>query len=278
MLLIIGYVIILLASVGTYALHGSLAALWVPAEYVAIFGLMIGGFVAGNGMPAIKATIAALPTVFKGSSLQQGASTWTCWRCCTRSCQGAQGRPDVDRDRHRESRRSPIFAKYPKFARPPCGRVPDRLPAHDGGRQPERLRDRKPDGRRNRNPPPEAHVPVHCVSKVADGVPAFGIVVAVMGVVNVMGSVGAAAGGAGQDDRRRAGRHLPRHPAFLRLRRADRRQLEQKMEEGGKIYQCMKVVLLASMNGYAPQVAVEFGRKVLYSPDRPSFKLSSKTK
>jgi len=49
-------------------------------------------------------------------------------------------------------------------------------------------------------------------------------------------------------------------------------QLEQKMQEGGKIYECMKVVLLASMNGYAPQVAIEFGRKVLYSPDRPSFK------
>ena len=29
--------------------------------------------------------------------------------------------------------------------------------------------------------------------------------------------------------------------------------------------------LLASMQGYAPQVAVEFGRKVLYSGDRPTF-------
>jgi len=48
-------------------------------------------------------------------------------------------------------------------------------------------------------------------------------------------------------------------------------QIEQKVEEGGKIYQVMKVVLLASMNGYAPQVAVEFGRKVLYSTDRPTF-------
>ncbi len=37
----------------------------------------------------------------------------------------------------------------------------------------------------------EAHVPVHAVSKLADATPAFGIVVAVMGVVNVMGSVGA---------------------------------------------------------------------------------------
>ena len=33
----------------------------------------------------------------------------------------------------------------------------------------------------------------------------------------------------------------------------------------------MKAVLLASMNGYAPQIAVEFGRKVLFSTDRPSF-------
>ncbi|WP_423781973.1 motility-associated protein, partial [Escherichia coli] len=51
--LIIGYVIILAASLGTYAVHGSLAALWVPMEYIAIIGLMIGGFVAGNGPKAI---------------------------------------------------------------------------------------------------------------------------------------------------------------------------------------------------------------------------------
>lgn len=35
--------------------------------------------------------------------------------------------------------------------------------------------------------------------------------------------------------------------------------------------QCIKVTLLASLNGYSPQVAVEFGRKVLYSTERPSF-------
>ena len=48
-------------------------------------------------------------------------------------------------------------------------------------------------------------------------------------------------------------------------------QLEQRVEEEGKIFQVIKTVLLASMNGYAPQVAVEFGRKVLYSGDRPRF-------
>ena len=35
--------------------------------------------------------------------------------------------------------------------------------------------------------------------------------------------------------------------------------------------QCIKVTLLASLNGYAPAIAIEFGRKVLYSTERPSF-------
>ncbi|MFY7855952.1 MAG: flagellar motor stator protein MotA, partial [Rubrivivax sp.] len=39
----------------------------------------------------------------------------------------------------------------------------------------------------------------------------------------------------------------------------------------GKELQCIKTTLLASMQGYAPQVAIEFGRKVLYSTARPTF-------
>ena len=46
---------------------------------------------------------------------------------------------------------------------------------------------------------------------------------------------------------------------------------EQKNDEESKELQCIKTTLLASMQGYAPQVAVEFGRKVLYSSHRPSF-------
>ncbi|HNG37851.1 MAG TPA: flagellar motor stator protein MotA, partial [Accumulibacter sp.] len=45
-----------------------------------------------------------------------------------------------------------------------------------------------------------------------------------------------------------------------------------KAQEGSKIYQVIKVVLLASMSGYAPQVAVEFGRKTLVAGMRPTFR------
>ena len=41
--------------------------------------------------------------------------------------------------------------------------------------------------------------------------------------------------------------------------------------EDGKQFECVKVTLLASLNGYAPALAVEFGRKVLYSTERPTF-------
>jgi chemotaxis protein MotA len=93
MLLLVGYVIILAASVGTYAVHGSLGALWVPMEYLAIVGLTIGGFIAGNGTKAIKATLGALPSVLKGSKLNKAHYMellamlfiiWSCWPCSSK--------------------------------------------------------------------------------------------------------------------------------------------------------------------------------------------------
>jgi chemotaxis protein MotA len=47
--------------------------------------------------------------------------------------------------------------------------------------------------------------------------------------------------------------------------------LEQKLSESTKMLECVKVTLLASLNGYSPALAVEFGRKVLFTTERPSF-------
>ena len=101
--------------------------------------------------------------------------------------------------------------------------------------------------------------------------PAFGIVAAVMGVVHTMASVG-----------------LP--PAELGVLIAQAlvgtfigillaygfiaplaSLLRRKHHETAKMYQCVKVTLLASLNGYAPALAVEFGRKVISATERPSF-------
>ncbi|MCB1900147.1 flagellar motor stator protein MotA [Cognatazoarcus halotolerans] len=272
MFLIIGYVLILAASLGTYAVHGSLGALWVPTEYIAIVGLMIGGFVAGNGIKAIKATVGALPGVFKGSAYTKAFyMDLLAMMFELLSKVRKEGLMSIEGDvENPES--SPIISKYPAFLADhhAVEFLTDYLRMMVGGNlnafELENLMDIEIETHHG-----EAHVPVHVVSKVSDSVPAFGIVVAVMGVVNVMGSVGEPPAVLGK----MIGGALV--GTFLGILISYgfvapiAGQLEQKMEEGGKIYQCMKVVLLASMNGYAPQVAIEFGRKVLNSTERPTF-------
>ena len=46
---------------------------------------------------------------------------------------------------------------------------------------------------------------------------------------------------------------------------------ERQAKEAEKMLQCIRVTLLASLHGYAPQLAVEFGRKALHTAERPSF-------
>jgi chemotaxis protein MotA len=117
----------------------------------------------------------------------------------------------------------------------------------------------------------EGHVPAHCIAKLGDGLPAFGIVAAVMGVVHTMESLDLPPTELGI---------LIGHAlvgTFLGILLAYgfvgplSGLLEQKLEEGTKMFQTVKVTLLASLNGYAPAIAVEFGRKVLYSTERPGF-------
>ena len=110
------------------------------------------------------------------------------------------------------------------------------------------------------------------MAKVADALPAFGIVAAVMGVVHTMESVGIPPAELGKlIAAALVGTFLGILLAYGFIGPLAT-VLEQKAAESTKMYQCMKVTLLASMSGYAPQVAIEFGRKVLYSTERPSFK------
>ena len=180
--------------------------------------------------------------------------------------------------RHRGRRtRAPLFSKYPTVAaRPSRHRVHHRLPAPDGRRQPERVRDREPDGQRDRDPPPRRRGARRRRSpRVGDALPAFGIVAAVMGVVHTMELGRPAAGRCSACMiAHGAGRHVPRHPAGVRLRRAARRRCSSRsVDERPRMLavhqgrRCSR-----ACNGYAPPVAVEFGRKVLYSTERPTLR------
>ena len=273
MFLIVGYVIILASSLGTYAVHGSLLALWVPMEYIAIIGLTVGGFVAGNDIKIIKATVAAVPGVFKGSPYNKNYYIDTLALLFEILAKvRKEGLMSIEGDIENPDS-SPVFSKYPAIVSDHhvLEFMTDYLRMMVGGNlntvEIESLMDVELETHHH-----EAAEPAHVVQKVGDATPAFGIVVAVMGVVNVMGSVGEPPAVLGK----MIGGALV--GTFLGILISYgfvapvASLLEQKAHQSATIYKTIKMVLLASMSGYAPQVAIEFGRKTLGGHERPSFK------
>ena len=273
MLVIIGYLVVVLSVFGGFALAGGhLAALFQPLELLMIGGAAVGAFFVGNNGKAIKATLKALPSVFKGSkytkSLYMELMTLL-FEILTKVRK--EGLMSIEGDIE-SPEESAIFAKYPTVLADhhTIEFMTDYLRLMVSGNmdafQIENLMDNEIETHHA-----EGEVPVHCVAKIGDGLPAFGIVAAVMGVVHTMESVGLPPAELGM---------LIAHAlvgTFLGILLSYgfvtplSSLLEQKLHESSKIFQCVKVTLLASLNGYAPALAVEFGRKVLFSTERPSF-------
>ena len=272
MYLLIGYIIILASALGSFAVHGSLMALWVPAEYVAIFGLFVGGFIASNGSKVIKSSIKSLGLAFKGSKYSRALYVDLLSLLFELlSKVRKEGLMSIENDVEVPTS-SPIFAKYPSVASDHhvvefmCDYLRMMVGGNLNAFEIENLMDMEIETHHQ-----EAHQAPHAIDEIGQAMPAFGIVVCVMGVVNTMGSVGEPPAVLGKMI---AGALVG---TFLGILLSYgficplATQIRQKVEENSKIFQVVKVVLLASMNGYAPQIAVEFGRKVLYAHDRPTF-------
>ena len=273
MLVIVGYIVVLASVFGGYALAGGhIGALFQPVELLMIGGAAAGAFCVGNNAKAIKATLKALPKTLKGSAYTKElymdlmALLYDILAKVRK-----EGLMTIESDVE-EPEKSALFTKYPRVLsnKRVLEFLTDYLRLMVGGNlntfEIENLMDNEIETHHH-----EGEVPVHVIQRMGDAMPAFGIVAAVMGVVHTMGSVG-----------------LP--PAELGLLIAHAlvgtflgillsygfvgplaSVLEQKLAEGTKILECIKVTLLASLNGYAPALSVEFGRKVLYSTERPSF-------
>ena len=273
MLVLIGYVVVLGSVFGGFVLAGGhLHSLFQPVELLMIGGAATGAFFVGNNGKAIKATLKALPTVLKGSKYNKALYMELMTLLFEiLSKVRKEGLMSIEGDVEAPEE-SPIFSKYPAVLADHhlIEFMTDYLRLMVSGNmdafQIENLMDNEIETHHA-----EGEIPVHCIAKLGDGFPAFGIVAAVMGVVHTMASVG-----------------LP--PAELGILIANAlvgtflgillaygfvspiaSVLEQKLHESSKIFQCVKVTLLASLNGYAPALAVEFGRKVLFSTERPSF-------
>ena len=273
MLVIIGYLVVLGSVFGGFALAGGhLAALLQPLELLMIGGGAAGAFFVGNNTKAIKATLKDLPTVLKGNKYSK--DNYMELMALLYELLGKvrkEGLMSIEGDVENPEE-SPVFAKYPKVLHDhhAIEFMTDYLRIMVSGNlnsmEIENLMDVEIETHHH-----ESMVSSHAIAKLGDGMPAFGIVAAVMGVVHTMESVGVPPAELGI---------MIAHAlvgTFLGILLAYgfvgplATLLEQKAEEGSKMLQTIKVTLLANLNGYAPAMAVEFGRKVLNSTERPGF-------
>jgi chemotaxis protein MotA len=275
MFVIVGWLVAIGCIFGVFIVHGGnigvvLTAL--PFELVTIFGGALGAFVANNQPKVLKATMKGVAGCFKGSKYSK-ARAMELLALLYEILQKArkEGLMSIEKDVE-DPHNSPLFQKFPTVGHDHHVTefitdylrmmVSGNLNAHEI----ESLMDSEVETHHA-----EAHAASAAVARLAGALPAFGIVAAVLGVVNTMGSVGqppAVLGGM-------IGSALVGTFLGILLAYGFAEPLaglmEQKIDEDGKELQCIKTTLLASMQGYAPQVAIEFGRKVLYSTERPTF-------
>jgi chemotaxis protein MotA len=273
MMVLIGWLVALACIFGAYvAIGGQLALLMSPSKFIMIFGGALGATIAASNPHGFKHVVGGVVSCFKGSRFNK---KFYMERLALLYDIMAKGRKeglmalesDID-----EPENSPVFGKYPLILRNHhvMEFITDYLRMMVGGNLNPMEIENLMDSEIETHLQEEMHT-AHTVSKMSDALPAFGIVAAVMGVVITMGSL-----------------HLPPEElgkligtalvgAFLGILLAYAfvsplgSVLESKAAESAKALQTVKVVLLASINGFAPQVCVEFGRKVLFSNERPSF-------
>lgn len=118
----------------------------------------------------------------------------------------------------------------------------------------------------------EAALIPNAITGAADGLPGFGIVAAVLGIVITMGSLGGPPAELGHHVASALVGTLLGILFAYGFIAPFAIYLNHKSRDEAHFYYCIKACLVASMNGVPPQIAVEFGRKVLYHSVRPSFK------
>ena len=273
MLTIIGSLIVLVCVLGGFAeLGGNMAVLWQPAEVSIIVGASIGAYVIGNPREVIKDTLNGIVALTKPerydrkSYLELLSVMFAVFRT-------VRTKGWLSLERHIEHPDdSTVFQQFPTFMsnRHAVGFICDYLRIISlGSSNPHEL-DALMD---------EEIATIHAermqvanaLQTMADSMPALGIVAAVLGVIKTMSAINAPPEILGQSiGGALVGTFLG---VFLSygfvgpMAGAMRARIDAEI----KYYLCIKAGLLAYLQGSAPQIAVEFARKVLLEEVRPSF-------
>ncbi len=273
MLILIGFLVVILSVVGGYvASHGKLAALWQPFELVIIGGAAFGAFLVSTPLKTVKETFSAAIGTLKGPRYQR-QDYLDVLSLLYELLNKARREGFMSLEEHVENPgNSPLFANYPKVMADhhlldfitDCLRlmIGSNIEPHEL----EPLLELELEKHHH-----EVMAPSHALTKVADGLPGFGIVAAVLGIVITMGSIGG--------DIAEVGAHVAAAlvGTFLGILLAYgfigplATAMEARAEQDARIYESVKTALLACLRGYNPKIALEFARKTVPSNLRPGF-------
>jgi chemotaxis protein MotA len=273
MFTIIGAVIVIASVIGGYVANGGhLEVLFQPFEVMIIVGAAAGAFVISNRKPVLSATGKAIPELLKGERYDKAAylelltMLYSVFKL-------AKSKGALVLEQHVEHPHdSTLFQRFPSFIGDEhavtffCDYLRLLTLGTDNHHEMETLMDEDLETHRS-----EHHAVASAISTMADGMPALGIVAAVLGVIHTMGSIteppavlghliGGALVGTFMGVLLSYGFVGPIASAVLARGNAEERY-----------FLCMKAAILAYMQGYAPSVAVEFARKALNTDVRPTF-------
>lgn len=273
MFFIIGAVVVVVSVFGGYAANnGHLAVLWQPFEVIIIVGAAFGAFIIGTPKNVLLNTPKALGAMIAGSPYSKSnfiellSVLYSIFKL-------AKTKGMLALESHTENpHESELFKHFPHFHHQHhaveflCDYLRLITLGSDNPHQMEDLMNEELDVHHK-----EAHKQSHAVQSMADGMPALGIVAAVLGVIHTMGSLteppevlGHLIGGA------LVGTFLGVFISYGFLAPIAS-SIGGVYEEEGKYYDCIKVAILAYLNGYAPAICIEFARKSIIHDMRPTF-------
>ena len=273
MFFIIGLLVVIGSVIGGYmGAGGHVDVLWQPLEFVIIFGAGIGAFLIANSKAVVGRTLKSFGALLKGPKYNAAAYLellgvlYAVFRL-------AKTKGDLALESHVEKpHESPLFTQFPNFVSDHhavdfvCDYLRLLTLGASTSHEVEAVMDVELEVHHD-----EDHGVVGAVQVFADGAPALGIVAAVLGVIHTMGSIteppevlGHLIGGA------LVGTFAGIFACYGVLGPMAS-SLEQTFAADSRYLTCIKVGIVAHMQGYAPQVSVEFARKTLSSNVRLSF-------
>ncbi len=271
---IVGIAMIFVMVFGGYLAAGGKMGIILkslPFEFTMIGGAAAGAFVISNDMASIKHTLKDVGKVFKGP--KWAPDDYRDLLCLLFELIRQARQNAVALEEHIETpEESTIFSKYPKILTDKeginliCDTLRSASMNYDDPHQVEEVLEKRMESNLH-----HALHGSHALQTVADGLPALGIVAAVLGVIKTMGSIdqppevlGKLIGGA------LVGTFLGVFLAYG-LMAPFSSKVKTVVEEDAHFYQLIREVLVANLHNHSTNICIEVGRQNTPSHIRPSF-------